>query len=203
MGSTTGLRTLTLSLALICLAPLGLSAGAQTPSGTPAPPEPTKPGPMRAVLFYLPNRVADILDVFTLGVGLPSIPYVLPASVHANVHATRAVQVGVGSTHGVFLGKDFRRRLSWGIVQDEFSAGPFTVTHLERFQRQGEDSAKVDRVGMLLPTDEPFAKGLSDYWAVGAQAGVLVAAIQVEVHPIEVLDALLGFLFIDISGDDR
>lgn len=192
-------------LVLLALVAPGHLAAAEAPASAqsqPQPPRPKRASVLRSVLLYLPNRLLDTLDVFSLGIGVPSVAHVFPATFHVNAHATRAVQAGLGSTHGLFVGKDFRRRLAWGMKQDEISIGPFTVTQLERFQGEGEASAKVGRAGVLQPSDEPFAKDMTDYWAVGAHAGAILLAVQADIHPVEILDVLFGFFFVDISRDD-
>ncbi|HPD14434.1 MAG TPA: hypothetical protein PLE19_05760 [Planctomycetota bacterium] len=157
-----------------------------------------------AIAFYLPNRLVDVLDVVSFGIGLPWPPHLFPASAHVNAHVTRAFQLGAGHTHGVFIGKDYRRRFTWMFEHNEFSVGPLTVAGLtyRHTGAEGEAAASLERAGMLLPGDEPFAQGLMDYWAVGANVGLLVAAAKVEVHLGELLDALAGFLLFDPAGDD-
>ncbi len=162
----------------------------------------SKPSPLRSVIFYLPNRVLDLLDVVSLGVAPPSIPYLFPSSAHANIHVTRAFQVGAGNTHGVFLGRGYGRRFAWGLQHNELSIGPLTFAEYERFQGSGAETSRVERVGMLLPTDAPFAEGMSDYWAIGAHLGLLPIALEVDIHPAELLDALLGLICIDSANDD-
>ncbi|MBM4042077.1 MAG: hypothetical protein FJ290_26575 [Planctomycetes bacterium] len=163
----------------------------------------SKPSPLRALIFYLPNRVLDILDVVSVGVAPPAIPYIFPSSAHANIHLTRAFQVGAGNTRGVFLGKGYGRRFAWGLEHNELSIGPLTFAEYERFQGSGAETSRVERVGMLLPTDAPFAEGMSDYWAIGAHIGLLPVAVELDVHPVELVDLLLGLLCLDIAGDDH
>jgi hypothetical protein len=152
------------------------------------------------MVYYLPSRVLDLLDVVSVAAGGPSIPYLFPASAHVNVHATRAFQVGAGGTKGLFLGWGYGRQFAWTFTHHEMSLGPLTVCDLK--YAVGQATAEVDRVGMLFPTDPPFDGGRMDYWALGAHAGLLAAAVDVDVHPGELLDALLGFFFIDLSNDD-
>jgi hypothetical protein len=154
---------------------------------------------VKRVMYYLPSRVLDLLDVVSLGVGIPSIPYFFPASAHVNVHATRAFQVGAGGTHGLFIGWGYGRDLAWTFSHQELSIGPLTVCDLKY---TADSPLEVSRVGMLLPTDPPFEEGRMDYWAIGAHVGALVTAVDVDVHLVEIADALLGFLFIDLSADD-
>lgn len=43
--------------------------------------------------------------------------------------------------------------------------------------------------------------GARDYWAIGGSLGCLITG-DLYIHPIEWVDFGLGFLFIDIKGDD-
>ncbi len=200
-----------LALALACLAAAGcgrrpspaplshatlpaLIAG-QLPAQSPPP----RRSPIYHVVFYLPNRIVDLLDIVSFGVGIPSLPYVFPSAIHANAHVTRGFQAGQGNTHRQFQGKSFSPDLAWSLTYNQFSVGPITNTEL---RHTAQSSAEVDKVGILVPSDEPFAQRRLDYWAVGAHAGFLPLAASVDVHPVEVLDALLGFFFIDLLGDD-
>ena len=155
--------------------------------------------PIYKVVFYIPNRIVDLIDIVSFGIGIPSVPYLFPSSIHANAHVSRGFQAGVGTTHGLFLGKSWSRDFAWALNHTEFSVGPLTVTELKH---TAQTSAEVEKVGILVPSDAPFAERRMDYWAVGAHAGLLPVAASVDVHPVELLDAVLGFLFIDILDDD-
>jgi hypothetical protein len=41
-----------------------------------------------------------------------------------------------------------------------------------------------------------------DYFAIGAHAGLLPVALELDVHPVELLDAIAGFFLFDITRDD-
>ena len=45
-------------------------------------------------------------------------------------------------------------------------------------------------------------QGDRDYWAVGARATALVVGAEARVHPLELADALAGFVFIDFLRAD-
>jgi len=160
-------------------------------------------GFLHKLLFYLPNRVLDVTDIFSAGVMVPTVPKNFFAGfVHVNAHATRAIQLGAGYTNeNIAVGKGYKRRfLPRFTEQYELSAGPVTIC--KHVVSGGNDSVDFKKVGMLLPTDEPFAKGRMDYWGVGAEATALIVGVKAEVHPVEVFDAVLGFLFLDLAGDD-
>ncbi len=179
------------------------------PPAVPPPPPPPPPprrarNPVAAVLLYLPNRALDLTDVASAGIAPPSIPYLLPGLVHINVHATRAVQFGAGSTHGNFLGKGYGRLLAWSFVHREISLLCFTACRLKHrgsILAEG-DETDLRRRGILRPSDEPFARGQMDYFALGAEAALPVVAFQLDLHPAELFDFLAGLAFADPSGDD-
>lgn len=154
---------------------------------------------MNSLIFYLPNRIVDLTDIVSLGIGVPSIPDLFVSSAHVNLHATRFVQLGAGSTHGLFMGKSYGREFSWTLSHKELSVGPLTTTQL---RWQGQTTAQVERVGVLEPSDSPFVQGRMDYWGIGAHVGLLPLAVSVELHPGEVLDFIAGLFFIDLMEDD-
>jgi len=197
---------------LLAVASLML-AGCGTPrpsSLTPFPGQTTtlqETGPPlgQTLLRYLPNRGADLLDIASVGVALPSASILFPSTVHLNVHLTRAFEIGAGETKGVFYGRSCARRLEWGFEQTELSLGPYTDTRIIFSPVAGrpELDRRVDCAGMLSPSDAPFAKDCLDYWALGAHIGVFPIALSLDIHPVEIADALLGFFLIDIRHDDR
>ena len=165
--------------------------------------EPAKPSTGRRALMYLPNRLLDLTDVVSVSVGGPLLPKLFVASpVHANAHVTRAVQLGLGASDDIVtVGKGYQRRvMPWVRGARELSAGP--VTMCKYSMDLGDRELDFKKAGVLVPSDRPFSEGFMDYWAIGAEAAVLPVAAKVEVHPVEIADALLGFLLIDLPRDD-
>ena len=165
--------------------------------------EATGPSAARRALLYLPNRLLDITDMVSASVGVPLLPKLLVARpLHVNAHLTRAAQLGLGASDSIVnVGKGFRRRcLPWVNGVREVSAGPVAMCHYT--MDVGGEDLDFRKAGILTPGDRPFAEGFMDYWAVGLEAAVLPVAAKVEIHPVEIADALLGFFLIDLSGDD-
>jgi len=194
-----------LSLVAGC-ASVPAAAGAKSPVGaTAVAPEGAerRPAIARRILLYLPNRVLDVTDVVSASVEIPFFPKRwLAGFLHVNAHATRGVQAGFGAANeNIFLGKGYKRRFmpSTG-EKHELSLGP--LTFCKHKVSRGNEKTDFTKVGVLLPTDEPFTKGLMDYWAVGAEVTVLPIGLKAEAHPVEILDAVLGFFFIDVGKDD-
>lgn len=155
------------------------------------------------VLLYLPNRVLDIVDMISLNAAVPTFPkHWLAGFVHVNAHVTRVVQVGAGNTNeNIIVGLGHKRQfLPWFEEKYELSGGPLTFAK-HKISR-GNRKTDFGKTGVFFPGDEPFANGLMDYWGVGAEVTVLPVGVRAEVHPVEIVDALLGFFTIDIVNDD-
>ena len=59
------------------------------------------------------------------------------------------------------------------------------------------DLTGVSEPGLALYQD------YRDYWGIGAGVRVGVVGANVAVHPVQLLDLLLGFVGIDIGNDDN
>ena len=150
--------------------------------------------------LYLPNRVLDIMDVFTLNLGGGP-------TLHGELYATRACEIGGGFGYTFQFIKDHNRQYGFARRNGIYGeAGPFVATDMER--RPAFLLAKEywwDKDGLVTPSDEiPFMpkEGAVDFWEIGGSLGLAVIEADVSIHPVEILDALLGFFFIDISDDD-
>ena len=162
-----------------------------------------RPNVGRTILMYLPNRLLDITDIVSVHAGIPRLPHLVTAyPFHVNAHVTRGMQAGFGiSKDTLCVGKQYNRRIMpWLQSFEEFSAGPATICTLEPVS--GNDAIEFKKAGMLWPTDKPFTEGLMDYWAVGGQATVISVSAGAEIHPLEIVDLLLGFFLIDLGNDD-
>ena len=149
-----------------------------------------KPGIAAHIALYPVNRVLDLFDLvsFQFGFGF---------GVHANVHATRALQAGGGASAVSRLGND---RRGVGICNDakaEISILPFSA---EYFKRQNAFGTFHDYTpGRDLPW---LYKKHRDYWGVGGDTTLVLVNVGLEGHLLEAPDAVLGFLGIDVLRDD-
>jgi hypothetical protein len=142
-------------------------------------------------LRYPLNRVQDVLDIISLHIGFGLGAYV-------NAHATRAMQVGVGTTNVTWLGIDHRQ---YGLCQDEkheFSLLPLTLERSERKDTEAGVCTQYDSKEDLPLLYQKYR----DYWGIGAEVTGAIVNVGVEVHPLEILDALVGITTIDLLGDD-
>ena len=151
------------------------------------------------VTLYFPNRVLDLLDSFSLNIGVG-------LTAHASLRATHELEIGGGVATTAQMVKDYNRQYGFASRNGYYSgAGPFVSTNMER--RLAILLAKEywwDKDGLVTPSDEIFLpkEGAIDFWAIGGSLGLAVIEADVSIHPVEILDAVLGFFFIDISDDD-
>lgn len=153
--------------------------------------------PGKWVLMYPVNRALDVADIVSVGAG----PVV---GLYADVHATRALQLGAGGGAGMQAGwwPDRELGLRTGGVSG-LHIGPFSFANMHFGESAAEDAEFREYAlrGSNCPGYPIFHEDL-DYWAVGAKLIAGVVGFQFDIHPTEIGDALLGFLFIDIMQDD-
>lgn len=151
------------------------------------------------IMFYLPNRILDALDLFSLNIGAG-------LKAEARLMATRLADVGAGvDFKSVKLYKDHNRRYGVGFEEGWFWSMIFVGE---------EDYSLLEASGLVEPYAEARAgvpsvvrrvynvfDGPRDYWAIGGSLGFLIDA-NVYIHPVEWADFVLGFFFIDLKNDD-
>ena len=151
------------------------------------------------ITLYVPNRVLDVLDVFSLDLGTG-------ITARADLRFTRALQVGGGIGYTASLVKDTNRQYGYA-VQNGWS------TFLPGFAAEDTERRPasllvqeywVNTEGFPNPADPIYniRDGARDYWEIGGTLGLGVIEAKVALHPIDILDAFLGIFFIDIKGDD-
>lgn len=149
--------------------------------------------------LYIPNRIIDLMDVFSLNIGLGP-------TAHAELRATRAAQIGGGISYTFRGEKDFNRQYGFALQNGVFGyCGPAVFEDIDR--RPAYLLAKdfwLETDGVLDPKDPVYdpETGAIDFWEIGGSLGAGIIEADVSIHPIEILDAFLGFFFIDIRHDD-
>ncbi len=134
-------------------------------------------GVLHKIVMYIPNRVLDVFDIvrFRVRVG--------PGAA-VDVRATKVASAFVGSYASVYAGLPGPRNR------------PFPKLPIGFESRNGVQASVVDATvsGGIDPDYGPTEIG------VGVQA--LVVGLDVGVEPLEILDLLAGFFFIDLTHDD-
>jgi len=132
---------------------------------------------LHKIVFYVPNRVLDVLDIVRLRVRVgPGIA--------ADVRATEAASVFAGSYNSVYVGLPGPRN------RPEIKL-PMGLESRSGLQASLLDATETGGIG-------------PDYGPTEFGAGVQAAIVGVDagIDPVEILDLLAGFFFIDVRGDD-
>ena len=144
-------------LLAICFATSGLYAAEMIPD------KQTNWG--EKIALYLPNRILDALDMFSLTLGVGPVA-------EARLMGTRLVDIGAGYSAGTYkLYKDYNRQYGIGVEDGWYWS--FVVIGEEKY-RLREGSLLVDKYGESLagiPTPEMrvynYYTGARDFWAIG------------------------------------
>jgi hypothetical protein len=150
------------------------------------------------VLLYLPNRIVDLMDIFSLEIGFG------PA-IRGEARLTRACQLGAGVGATIKGVKGINRQ--YGGAMEEGWDASFLMVSAENKEREktsrGVKKFYYYATGTPLPTEKVYDlyEGARDYWAFGADAAALVE-VNFEAHPIEIADFITGWVFIDLKSDD-
>ena len=149
--------------------------------------------------LYLPNRVLDALDLFSVTIGVGPV-------VEARLMGTRLADVGAGYSLSTYkLYKDYNRQYGIG-VEDGWYWSFIFIGEEDYTLREGSllvDKYVECRAG--IPTPEmrayDYFTGPRDYWAIGGSLGLGIDA-GVYLHPVDWVDFVLCFVMIDIREDD-
>ena len=135
-------------------------------------------GIVEPLVFYIPNRVFDLLDILRLRVRAGP-------GLSAGARATELVDVFAGSHATVYAGLRGSRGKKGGIPW------PFGIEN-----HGGVEVSVIDITnhGPFAPVVDPLELGFE------AQAGIVGMYFALE--PYEMLDFVTGFIFLDIRGDD-
>jgi len=128
------------------------------------------------LLFYIPNRVFDVLDIVRLRVRVGP-------GVAARVRATEALDVGLGSYAALFAGIPGPRN------EPEL---PLPI---------GFESYAGIEIGADAEVASPSSPDYS-ITEIGVSIHALLVGLDIGVDPIEVLDVVTGLALIDLRGDD-
>lgn len=155
-------------------------------------------GVLDKVCLYLPNRIIDVVDIFTLELGAGPV-------VRAELQLTEAFQFGAGVGATARVVKGINRQYG-GCYENGWTAG-FTCIMGEDMERS-KNSRWVqgyweDYCGLPMPSQEiyNFYTGAKDYWSIGGTLGLGIEGTFF-IHPVEIADLITGIFFFDIKGDD-
>lgn len=157
----------------------------------------TWPSPiLAAILLYPVNVVADIVDLasFEIGVGV---------GLGARVKATEPLALGLQAEMGEALIGWKNGRLSARTGADnaidllglEFRNGYYAAD-----RQYGGARVPFITDGLKQPGAPPYALS-TDYYGIGGHVMAGLLALHLEFHPVQLVDAVAGLLFIDPMND--
>lgn len=134
-------------------------------------------GVLHKVVMYVPNRILDVFDIVRLRVRVgPGIA--------ADVRATEVVSAFAGSYTSVYVGLPGPRNRPLPKL-------PFGLESRSGLQASLVDATTTGGIG---PDYGPAE--------IGAGAQLLFAGFDVGVDPLEMIDLVAGFFFINLTNDD-
>ena len=159
---------------------------------------PIERSPGMKALLYIPDRILDLLDVYTIELhGGPGV--------YLDFHVTRALQIAGGARAILGVGTYSNHTILGG--RAHANAG-LTVLPLG-VQAQGGGLASAGGIrtgyqtlaGVHRPTDEYYQE-YEDYWSEGISLTIGYVGITIEGHFVQAADFLAGFVGVDFLNDD-
>ncbi|EKT88276.1 hypothetical protein [Leptospira santarosai] len=157
---------------------------------------PVDPSVGERILWYIPDRVLDILDLASF-----NLNYGLQAGI--GIWVTRAVQgvayVGANAGFGWY-----QKRQLGGHAESvaEVVIGPVGASAIVA-SKVGTGGIESTGRALLFHTPyHPLYQEYRDYWGVGMKLGLGFLGGEVEVHLVEIADLLLGIFTFDFLNDD-
>ena len=147
------------------------------------------------IAWYLPNRLVDLLDCFSIEAGIGEIGL--------NVQFTRYATFGAGIGYSGMIGWSNNRQL--GVyTQRIWNADFLNVNGSEVYRENvlGNYKPFFQTNSGLIDMDYYCNSRAVDPYAIGVRAG-FYPTIQFQFHPVELADFVAGLLFIDFKNDDK
>jgi len=148
-----------------------------------------------AILWYIPNRICDLVDCFTFEVGVGEIGL--------DLSLTRYATFGAGVGYAYITGFGFNNQN--GLFRQQNWYADFLNLRLGETDRKnicGDYKAFRQRYKGEIDIEKMKESGCEDPYAIGVKASCY-AGVNLQLHPVEFLDFLAGFIFIDIKDDDK
>jgi hypothetical protein len=147
------------------------------------------------IAWYIPDRIMDFIEQIDLWISVgPQIGF--------GGHVTRALQVEAftGGSIGVGIGQ----KKMIGFRSDattEIGLGPVVLAAVAGGKAgSGGLSYTADAIWFHTPS-KPIYQNYRDYWGIGGH-GAFVFGIELEYHPLEIVDFLGGIFLYDPMNDD-
>ena len=148
--------------------------------------------------LYIPNRIMDAVDIVNLSVGVGPV-------LRAEVHTTRAFAFGAGAGAEVIAVKGANRQ--YGVCRQAGYDMSFAMFNEVSLVRDGTSRLVIpfviDERGFPIPNERlyEFYNGARDYWEFGGSLALGLSG-TLAISPVEMVDFIAGFFFIDLKDDD-
>ena len=148
------------------------------------------------IIMYIPNRIVDFFDIFSLEFGSG-------ATAKLGVRATHAFGIGAGVGPSGKVVKGFNR--TYGFALDDGWQAYFLAMGKGDLTREYTIGNLPDfwyiYSGMQMPNESIFADRIKDYWALEVEAAALID-VKFGLHPLNIADFITGIFFYDLLGND-
>lgn len=155
-----------------------------------------QPTTTEKVLWYIPDRIFDLVDQIELWIHLGP-------QFGVGGHLTRAIQAEAYTGATVAIGGGQKKMIGFkSEANTEIGVGPVVAA--------GVFGAKVGTGGLAYNADalwfhkpsEAIYQTYRDYWGLGLHAGAVIVGVEVEYHPLEIYDFFTGIFLYDPMNDD-
>ena len=148
------------------------------------------------VIMYIPNRIVELFDIFSLELGSG-------ATAKLGVRLTHAFGIGAGIGPSGKVVKGFNR--TYGFALDDGWQAYFLAIGKGDLTREYTVGNLPDfwyiYSGMQTPGESIFANKVKDYWALEVDAAAL-AGVKFGLHPLNIADFFTGIFCYDLLGND-
>ena len=147
------------------------------------------------ILWYLPNRIHDLIDCFTVEVGVGEIG--------VDIKLTRFAEFGAGIGNAYMTGWSVNRQNGL-YMQRSYYANFLQLTAADTVRKAicGDYYTIYGLQSGTADIDRMIKEKAEDPFAIGVKAGCYVN-FRFLLHPTEFADFIAGIFCIDFSGDDK
>ena len=147
------------------------------------------------ILWYIPNRLSDLMDIFTVEIGAPELGVDLQLTrwlaFGAGIGGSYVLGWSIYNQHGIYRQQGwyadfFRYRVSE--TQRDCICGFYQPFF--RAENNLVDIGKMDKA----KAEDPYALGIKACCLLG---------VKIQIHPVEIADFLAGIFLIDFRHDDN
>ncbi len=155
---------------------------------------------IEAIAFYIPNRIMDALDMFSVEVGFGP-------TARIELMATEYVKGGFGVGATARAVKSYNRQYGFCVQNGWYyqivAVGGEEMDRPDDWRTRWVQRFRESRHGLPDFDDNIYNvyEGARDFWRIGGALGLGIEA-EVYLHPLDIADFITGFFFIDLHGDD-